>query len=41
VWQRADITAAAEHLGWTPAITVPQSLRDTWLHAISTPAAIG
>lgn len=37
VWQRADITAAAEHLGWTPAITVEQSLHDTWQRAISAP----
>jgi NDP-hexose 4-ketoreductase len=35
VWQRADITAAAEHLGWSPAITVRESLRDTWQRAIS------
>ena len=32
-WQRADISAAAEHLGWRPAIGVPESLHDTWQHA--------
>ena len=35
-WQRADISAAAEHLGWRPAISVPESLHDTWHHAAAT-----
>lgn len=37
-WQRADISAAAEHLGWRPAIGVPQSLHDTWQH-VTVPGA--
>jgi NDP-hexose 4-ketoreductase len=40
VWQRADISAAAAHLGWTPAVTIQRSLRDTWQDAISTPKAV-
>jgi nucleoside-diphosphate-sugar epimerase len=30
-WQCADITVAAKYLGWTPAIDLTTSLRDTWL----------
>lgn len=31
-WQQADISAAAQHLDWRPAITIAQSLEDTWHH---------
>jgi NDP-hexose 4-ketoreductase len=29
-WQRADISAAATHLGWTPQHTIDAALRDLW-----------
>jgi len=32
-WQCADITTARERLGWAPAITLADSLRDTWTAA--------
>ena len=29
-WQQADTTLIQKHLGWSPAIPLDQSLKDTW-----------
>ncbi|WP_238158183.1 NAD-dependent epimerase/dehydratase family protein [Kribbella voronezhensis] len=29
-WQQADTTLIQKHLGWSPAISLDQSLKDTW-----------
>ncbi|PWI42793.1 NAD(P)-dependent oxidoreductase [Streptomyces sp. ICBB 8177] len=36
-WQCADVRTARRALGWTPRITLADSLRDMWAHVASTP----